>query len=244
MNGKLYIVGIGPGARGYMTLNALEAIKRAQWLVGYKFYIDLLGDLSKGKKIYTTSMGGELKRANFAVQKVKEGYEVTVLSSGDPSLYGLASLCLEVLEDIDFEIIPGISAAFAASAKLGCPISEDLLIISLSDLLIPRELILKRIQAANYGDFVTALYNPQSRKRRDLLPYTVDSFLKARGDLPVGIVKNCAREGETIEITTLSRIDYEKIDMFTILIIGNSKTYVKSGKMITPRGYLQKYENL
>lgn len=238
---RFFIVGTGPGDIKYMTVNAINALKSADWIVGYKVYLELLGDLLNGKMTFSTGMGAEIERVQFAIEKFKEGFTVSLVSGGDSSLYGLASLCLEMDQDIDFEIIPGISAVFASSAKLGSPVSEDLVILSLSDQLTPREVILKRIEAINIGDFVSAIYNPQSRKRTELLPYTVSKFLSERGDLPVGIVRNCTREEESIEITYLSKIDYNKIDMFTILIIGNSKTYIKNGKMITPRGYIEKY---
>lgn len=239
---RFFIVGTGPGDKNYMTMSSLEAIKLSHWVVGYKFYIDILGGLLEGKEIFASGMGNEIERVRFAINKFKEGYNVAVVSGGDSSLYGLASLCFELGDGIEFEVIPGISAVFAASAKLGSPITDDLLIISLSDQLTPREIILKRVDAANFGDLVAAIYNPSSKKRKDLLPYTVEKFLQVRGDLPVGIVKHCTRIGEKVEITRLSKIDYDEIDMFTILIVGNTKTYIKNGKMITPRGYLEKYE--
>lgn len=239
---SFFVVGIGPGNINYMTTNGLMAIKKSDWIIGYKVYIDLLGDLVEGKNIHSTGMGSEIERVKFAINKFERGHNVALVSGGDSSLYGLTSLCFELSDGIEFEVIPGISAAFAASAKLGSPITDDLLIISLSDQLTPRERILKRVDAANFGDLVVAIYNPSSKKRKDLLPYTVEKFLQVRGDLPVGIVKHCTRIGEKLEITKLSKIDYDEIDMFTVLIVGNTKTYIKNGKMITPRGYLEKYE--
>lgn len=238
---RFFVVGTGPGDLNYLTINAMEAIKSSDWIVGYKVYTDLLGDFLNGKEVFSTVMGKEIERVRFAIEKYKEGFTVSLVSGGDSSLYGLASLCLEMTDDIDIEIIPGISAVFAASAKLGSPISEDLAILSLSDQLTPREIILKRVDAINSGDFVSAIYNPQSRKRTELLPYTISRFMAVRGDLPVGIVRNCTRQEESVEISFLSKIDYDKIDMFTILIVGNTKTYIKNGKMITPRGYIEKY---
>lgn len=238
---RFFVVGTGPGDLNYLTINAMEAIKSSDWIVGYKVYTDLLGDFLNGKEVFSTVMGKEIERVRFAIEKYKEGFTVSLVSGGDSSLYGLASLCLEMADDIDIEIIPGISAVFAASAKLGSPVSEDLAILSLSDQLTPREIILKRVDAINSGDFVSAIYNPQSRKRTELLPYTISRFMAVRGDLPVGIVRNCTRQEESAEISFLSKIDYDKIDMFTILIVGNTKTYIKNGKMITPRGYIEKY---
>ncbi|MCX8085128.1 MAG: precorrin-3B C(17)-methyltransferase [Calditerrivibrio sp.] len=238
---RFFIVGTGPGDLRYLTPLALDAINLADWIVGYKLYLDLIKDIITNKQIYTTGMGSEIDRVKFAIEKYKDGLNVALISGGDSSLYGLASLCFELGDDVDFDVIPGISAAFAASAKLGAPITDDLVLLSLSDQLTPRETILKRIDAIILGDFVSAIYNPKSRKRTELLPYTIERFLQTRGDLPVGIVKNCTRQEEDIEVTYLSKIDYNKIDMFTILLVGNSKTYIKNHKMITPRGYLNKY---
>ncbi|MCA1926962.1 MAG: precorrin-3B C(17)-methyltransferase [Calditerrivibrio sp.] len=242
MKGKLFVVGTGPGDIGYMTKNAFDAIKISDYIVGYTVYVDLIKELICDKKIFSTGMGQEIDRVKFALEKVNEGYTVSIISGGDSSLYGLASLSLEISEEIDCEIIPGVTAAFAASAKLGSPITEDLVILSLSDQLTPRSTILKRIDAANQGDFVIAIYNPRSKRRKDLLPYAINTFMESRGDLPVGIVKECTRLGEVVKVTKLSMIDYDEIDMFTVLIVGNSKTYIKNGKMITPRGYMEKYE--
>jgi precorrin-3B C17-methyltransferase len=166
-----------------------------------------------------------------------------LVCGGDASLYSMASLVMELAENTnEIEIIPGITAALAASAKLGAPISDDLLIISMSDLLTPWELIKKRINAANLGDFVCGIYNPRSKKRINQLPYLLNKFYEERGNLICGYVKNCYRNNEKICITTIKEINLDDIDMNTIIITGNTKSFIKQGKMITPRGYTSKYQ--
>lgn len=235
---KLYVIGIGPGGREHMTLKAIETIKKSDIIVGYTPYIDYLGDLVKGKEIYSTGMKGEIERCKLAIKKVKEGKNTAIISTGDAGLYGMAGPILELKEDIEVEIIPGVTAAFSAASELGSPIMHDFASISLSDLLTPWEVIEKRIEKASEGDFVIAIYNPRSKGRKDHLEKAVEIMLKYKeGDTPVGIVKNSGRGNTEIILTTLVNISYEKVDMLSILIIGNSNTYVKDDQMITPRGY-------
>ncbi|MCF6462897.1 precorrin-3B C(17)-methyltransferase [Clostridium sp. Cult1] len=235
---KLYVIGIGPGGREHMTLKAIETIKKSDIIVGYTPYIDYLGDLVKGKEIYSTGMKGEIERCKLAIKKVKEGKNTAIISTGDAGLYGMAGPILELKEDIEVEIIPGVTAAFSAASELGSPIMHDFASISLSDLLTPWEVIEKRIEKAAEGDFVIAIYNPRSKGRKDHLEKAVEIMLKYKeGDTPVGIVKNSGRGNTEIILTTLVNISYEKVDMLSILIIGNSNTYVKDDQMITPRGY-------
>jgi precorrin-3B C17-methyltransferase len=237
----LYIVGTGPGEVECLTLEAYQILKKVDLIVGYHVYIELIAAHFSSKEFYRFNMGDEIERVRFAISRMKEGKEVAIVSGGDPSLYGLASLAYELMDDTEeILVLPGVTSALAASARLGAPISNDLIVVSLSDHLVPYELIKKRLMAANFGDLVVAIYNPRSRKRADHLK---DAFeiLGERGDLPIGVVKNCYRDNEEIWITKISEIDYEQIDMQTVLIVGNSKTYIKNGKMITPRGYLEKY---
>lgn len=235
---KLYVIGIGPGGREHMTLKAIETIKKSDIIVGYTPYIDYLGDLVKGKEIYSTGMKGEIERCKLAIKKVKEGKNTAIISTGDAGLYGMAGPILELKEDIEVEIIPGVTAAFSAASELGSPIMHDFASISLSDLLTPWEVIEKRIEKASEGDFVIAIYNPRSKGRKDHLEKAVEIMLKYKeGDTPVGVVKNSGRGNTEIILTTLVNISYEKVDMLSILIIGNSNTYVKDDQMITPRGY-------
>lgn len=235
---KLYVIGIGPGSREHMTLKAIESIKKSDVIVGYTPYIDYLGDLIEGKEIYSTGMTGEIKRCNFAISQVKEGKNTAIVSTGDAGLYGMAGPILELNDNIDVEIIPGVTAAFSAASEIGAPIMHDFTSISLSDRLTPWEVITKRVEKAAEGDFVIAIYNPRSKGRKDHLEEAVNIMLKhKRRDTPVGIVKNSGRPNTEIILTTLDNIPYEKVDMLSILIIGNNNTYVKNGQLVTPRGY-------
>ncbi len=235
---KLYVIGIGPGGREYMTLKAIEAIKRSDIIVGYTPYIDYLGNLVKDKEVFSTGMKGEIERCKLAIDKVRSGKNTAIISTGDAGLYGMAGPVLELKEEIEVEIIPGVTAAFSAASELGSPIMHDYASISLSDLLTPWEVIENRIEKAAEGDFVIAIYNPRSKGRKDHLEKAVDIILKYKSqETPVGIVKNSGRLNREIILTTLANIDYEKVDMLSILIIGNSNTYINDGYMITPRGY-------
>lgn len=235
---KLYVVGIGPGGKEHMTYRAVEVIKKSDVVVGYAPYIEYLGELTKGKELFSTGMKGEIERCKKAIEMVKAGKNTTIISTGDAGLYGMAGPVLELAKDIEIEIVPGVTAAFSAAAELGSPIMHDYASISLSDLLTPWEIILKRIEKAAEGDFVIAIYNPRSKGRKDHLKQAIDLILKHRkGGTPVGIVKNSGRKAREITVTTLENIDYEAIDMLTIVIVGNSKTYIDGKRIITPRGY-------
>ncbi|MGB9840532.1 precorrin-3B C(17)-methyltransferase [Thermovenabulum sp.] len=235
---KLYIVGIGSGNVKTMTIRALECIKSTRVVVGYHGYIELIKDLLKDKIVISSGMGQEVKRCRIAVEKVKEGYDTCIVSSGDAGLYGMAGLVLEIESCIDFEVVPGVSAAFLAASCLGAPLMDDMCTVSLSDHLTPWEVVKKRLVAAAQGDFVIALYNPRSILRPDNLERAVQLLLSYRDEnTPVGIVKNAGREGESVIITTLGNIKYEVVDMMTTLIVGNSRTYIKDNTIITPRGY-------
>lgn len=236
---KLYVIGIGPGGRKHMTLKAIKTIKKCDVIVGYTPYIEYLGDLTEGKQIYSTGMKGEIERCKLAIRKTKEGYNTAIISTGDAGVYGMAGPILELIDgEIEVEIVPGVTAAFSAASELGAPIMHDFVSISLSDLLTPWEVIEKRIVKAVEGDFVIAIYNPRSRKRKEHLERAVEIISKYKAkDTPVGIVRNSGRANREIILTSLQNIPYEKVDMLSILIIGNSNTYVKDNTMITPRGY-------
>jgi len=235
---KLYVVGIGPGGRENMTLKAVEVLRRCHVIVGYTPYIEYLGDLKDCKELYSTGMRGEIERCKVAVNMVREGKNTAIVSTGDAGLYGMAGPILEMADDIEVEIIPGVTAAFSAASELGSPIMHDYCSISLSDLMTPWEVIEKRIECASAGDFVITIYNPKSKSRVDHLKKAVSIMLKYKSpDTPVGIVKNSGRDGMEKHITILDDIDYDIIDMCCVLIVGNSKTYVKEGKIVTPRGY-------
>lgn len=241
--GKLFVVGNGPGDISLTSPKAKEAIEKADIVCGYEPYVEQIKALiPEGTDIFTNGMTGEMERVRKAVDECNNGRIVALVCGGDASLYSMASLAYELTNDVEtIEIIPGITSALSASAKLGAPVSDDLVLISMSDLLTPWELIKKRIDAINLGDFVCAVYNPRSRKRTNQLPYLVETFLKERGDLPCGWVKNCDRSNEESFVTTLSQLDFEQIDMKTVLIIGSKKTFIKDGKLVSPRGYTDKY---
>ncbi len=235
---KLYVVGIGPGGKDHMTFKAVETIKSSDVIVGYTPYINYLQGFLEGKEIYSTGMRKEIERCQYAIERVKEGKNTVIISTGDAGLYGMAGPILELAKDIDVEIIPGVTAAFSAAAELGSPIMHDYASISLSDLLTPWQVIENRIEKAAEGDFVVAIYNPRSKGRKDHLERAIEIIKKHRkGETPVGIVRNSGRDDGTISLTNLDHIDYEIVDMLSVLIIGNSNTFIRGKKIITPRGY-------
>lgn len=239
---KLYVVGFGPGGYEHMTVRAVEAIKSAQLVTGYTTYVEMLKEIFPDKTYLSTPMKKEVDRCRLAVEKAMEGIEVAMVSSGDSGIYGMAGIVLQVAEemqaDIDIEVIPGVTAASAAAAVLGAPLMHDTALISLSDLMTPLDLIMKRVDCAGQSDFVICLYNPKSKKRTEYVGMAADILLKYRSaDTPVGIVRHAGRSQETSCLTTLGELKSADIDMFSIVVIGNSQTYVKHGKMITPRGY-------
>lgn len=237
---KLYVVGLGPGGMEHMTFKAVKVIKSCRVVVGYTYYVDLVDELLDREKqqIISTGMRGEIERCELAIKSVQDGKDTCIISTGDAGLYGMAGPILELAEDIEVEVVPGVSSCFSAASVLGAPIMHDLATISLSDLLTPWEVIEKRIDTASSGDFVISIYNPRSKGRPEQIVRAVEIMLKYKSpDTPVGIVKHSGRDGQEMRITTLSEIDYEFIDMMTMVIVGNRKTYVKNGKMITPRGY-------
>jgi len=197
-------------------------------------------------KIIESKMGEEVERVKKAVQLARS-HIVSLVSGGDPSIYGMASLVAEYVYslglDIDFEVIPGVTALCSASPLLGCAVSGDHAVVSLSDLLTPWEIIEKRLRNALEGDFVVVIYNPSSRKRTDKLVKAIEIVLEIRGNVPIGVVKNATRSGEEVFITYPEDIirDPSKIDMHTILFVSNSETTILNGRMITPRGYSRKY---
>lgn len=238
--GKIYVVGIGPGNRENMTFRAYKAMEDSDILIGHKTYISLVEEMFPNKKMIKSAMKKEVERCEETLKLAEEGNVVSLISSGDPGIYGMAGIMLEtaVNSQIEVEIIPGITSANASASVVGAPIMHDSAMISLSNLLTDWELIKKRIALASEGDFVISLYNPKSHGRPTLINEAVEIMLKYKSkDTPVAIVRNTGREGENYDITTLENIfDYE-INMFSTVIIGNSKTFVKNGKMITPRGY-------
>ena len=246
--GKITVIGIGPGSLLDMTPRAREAISQAEVVAGYNTYIRLVEPLLADKKVIGTAMMQEIDRCRMAVEEAAQGQDTVVVSSGDSGVYGMAGLVLELVLQIPAAerpefggIIAGVSAVNAAASVLGAPLMHDFAVISLSNLLTPWELIRKRIRMAAEGDFVTALYNPKSKKRVQNIEEVREIMLKYRDPAtPVGIVTAASREGEQKVISTLQDFTQQEINMFSMVIIGNSQTYVKEGWMITPRGYENK----
>ncbi len=243
--GKLYVVGIGPGDPELLTLKAKRVLEESEFVLGHKTYVERIRHMVRGK-IIESKMGEEVERVKKAVQLARS-HIVSLVSGGDPSIYGMASLVAEYVYslglDIDFEVIPGVTALCSASPLLGCAVSGDHAVVSLSDLLTPWEIIEKRLRNALEGDFVVVIYNPSSRKRTDKLVKAMEIVLEIRGNVPIGVVKNATRSGEEVFITYPEDIirDPSKIDMHTILFVSNSETTILNGRMITPRGYSRKY---
>ncbi len=240
---KFYVIGIGPGAPEQMTVRAKEALKDADIIAGYGTYIDLVKPLFPEKEYLQNGMTGEVKRCQMALEKAKEGKTVAMISSGDSGIYGMAGLVLELAQglDLDIETVPGITAAASGASLLGAPLMHDFAVISLSDRLTEWNLIVKRLNNAAEADFIIVLYNPRSKGRPDHIAKARDIFLQHKAEsTPVGIVKNIGRDGETVILTTLGEMNIEDVDMFSTVFIGNRQTYIKDGKMITPRGYLEK----
>lgn len=236
----LYAVGLGAGGKSSMTPRAIDIIEKCDLVVGYSVYVDLIKNDFKNCSYYSTAMTKEIDRCAYAVKKAEEGLEVAVISSGDSGVYGMASLLFQLCrnKDIEIEVIPGITAAISGAAALGAPIAHDFAVISLSDLLTPYELIMKRIEACSMADMVIVIYNPSSKKRRDYLKNACDIMLKYRSEATIcGYVRNIGRKGESCFITTLAKLRDINTDMFTTVFIGSSRTLNIKGKMVTPRGY-------
>ena len=244
--GKVSVVGTGPGAVEFLTAQAVRAIEESDLVIGYRLYVRQISSLleGQGKEVIMSAMGSEIERCRFAAAEALKGKKVALVSGGDPGIYGMAGLMLQVAgegeEQLPVEIIPGITAAGVAAAVLGAPLMHDFAVISLSDLLTPWVLIDKRLRAAASADMVIVLYNPRSKSRKDLLARAARIIEEqVTGDPAVGLVRSAGREGQEIRQATLASLlnHLDFIDMATLVIIGNSNTYWQDGKMITPRGY-------
>ncbi|CUQ15543.1 precorrin-3B C(17)-methyltransferase [Clostridium baratii] len=235
--GKLYVIGIGPGGLDHMTLKAKEAIEKSDVIVGYTKYIDMIKPLIEGKEVFMTGMRGEEARCKEALRLSKDK-DVALVSTGDSGIYGMAGLILELREDEDVEVIPGLTASSAAGSVIGAPLMHDNCNISLSDLMTPYELIKKRVRMAADGDFIISLYNPRSKGRANYLRECIDIIREFRDDnTPVAVVRHALREGQEVKLFNIGNFDDTVVDMFSIVIVGNSQSYIKDGKFITPRGY-------
>ena len=230
MKGKIYCIGTGPGKEDLISERALKAIKESSVVAGYGVYTDLISHLLEDKEVIVTPMKQEALRCEMAVKKAEEGNIVSMISSGDAGVYGMAGLLIEV--------IPGISAVLAAAAKLGAPLTHDFAVISLSDLLTPWEKIEKRLKAASEAEFIIAIYNPSSKKRADYLRKACEIMAENINENTLcGYVRNCERDGEEKGILTFKELKDFQADMFTLIIIGNSTTKLIKNQLVTPRGY-------
>lgn len=241
--GKIYVAGIGPGSQQDITPAVEKAISLSDVVIGYKYYFSFIRSLTKEETACIDSgMRKERERAEMAFAYAEQGKTVCVISSGDAGIYGMAPLVWEMKREkespVEIEVLPGISAFQKAASLLGAPIGHDFCVISLSDLMTPWEKIEKRIEAAAAADFVTAVYNPKSEGRYWQLYRLKELFLKERaGTTPVGYVRQAGRPEQEVKLTVLADFNPEEVDMFTVLLIGNSQSYTWQEKMITPRGY-------
>ncbi len=245
---KIYTIGIGPGDKNQMTPQAVDAIIKSDVIVGYSHYFEYIGHLTEGKETINTGMKKERERAMAAFEEAAKGRTVAVISSGDSGVYGMAPLLWEMKDEIqsgvEIEVIPGISAMFAAAARMGAPLGHDFCAISMSDLLTPWNCIEKRIKAAAGADFVTAVYNPVSKGRFWQLMRFMEIFLQHRPpETRVCIARNVGRKDEHFRYVTLQTLDASMADMFSLIMVGNSQTRMIGERMVTPRGYYQAEKN-
>ena len=245
--GILKVVGIGPGAPDLMAPRALAALQEAEVIIGYKGYLDqAAASLNPAAEILSSTMMQEVDRCGRALDEACAGRNTALVCGGDPGIYAMAGLVFELAKSRNarrpIEIIPGIAALNACAAVLGAPLMHDFAAVSLSDLLTPWELIEKRLEAAASADFVTALYNPKSKKRTSQLAGAREIFLRHRvPETPVGLVTAASRDNESVELRTLADMLEAEIGMQSAVIIGNSQTFVWQNRMVTPRGYAGKY---
>ncbi|MHA1127917.1 MAG: precorrin-3B C(17)-methyltransferase, partial [Alphaproteobacteria bacterium] len=258
--GKLSIVGIGPGQHTWRTPEASMLIAQAEELVGYGLYIDILGPLAAGKTRSDFPLGGEEDRCRYALEQAGKGKNVALICSGDAGIYAMGALVFELLDRrpeamgvsdaarrVEVVSTPGVSALQGAAARAGAPLGHDFCAISLSDLLTPREDIIKRLHAAAEGDFVIAFYNPVSKRRRTLLAEARDILLQHRpADTPVMLASSLGRPEEFVRYRKLSELEVDEVDMLTVVLVGSSNSKLaelgEGPRMYTPRGYARKID--
>ncbi|AVM45876.1 precorrin-3B C(17)-methyltransferase [Victivallaceae bacterium BBE-744-WT-12] len=244
---KVFAVGIGPGSPELLTFQARRVLEQCTAVAGYRLYLDQIRELLDGKRLIPGAMRQEIARCREALEAALAGETVAVVSSGDAGVYGMAGLLLELTEleryrSVEIEVVPGITAALAAAALIGAPFMNDFAVLSLSDLMTPKELIQKRLYAVASCDMPAALYNPRSTRRHELLEEAVSVFRDAGGDLPCALIHDACRDKQRIELTTLGTFPFEHVWMTTIVIIGNSATIVRDGRFYCRRGYREKHE--
>ncbi|MFC4437217.1 MULTISPECIES: precorrin-3B C(17)-methyltransferase [Natrialbaceae] len=254
--GQLTAVGLGPGHPEGMTERAKTALLEADHIVGYTTYIELIPDeiTEQADEIYDTPMCGEVSRTEESIDRTLAGNDVAIVGSGDPNVYALAGLALEILESkgatasmVEFDVVPGVPAAQSCAARLGAPLVNDTVSVSLSDHLVPMPEIESRLHSVASENFTITVYNPWSRKRRENFQKCCEILLTHRdADTPVGIVHGAGREDEQVMITELGELEElgesEIIDMTTTIVVGTEDTYVWDDRMVTPRGYETKYD--
>ena len=238
---KLYVVGFGAGSREGMTIEAEKAIVSSDLIVGYTVYVDILKAYFPEKNFAATPMKHERDRVIFALEEASHGKTVSIVCSGDSTVYAMAGLTYELSEkypEVEIEVISGVTAALSGGAVLGAPLTHDFAVISLSDLMTPWEKIERRLECAAMADFVIVLYNPSSKKRADYLYKACEIVLRHKSENTIcGYVKNIGRQAQQCRIMTLSELKTTIVDMFTTVYIGNADTKLINGKMVTPRGY-------
>ena len=241
MPNVVFVVGLGPGDPRFLTAQAQSALTQAEVLCGYTVYLDLVRPYFPDKLYYSTGMTKEIDRCRWALETARSGRAVALVCSGDAGVYGMASPLLELAEhfpDVTVEVVPGLTAALSGGAVLGAPLAHDFCVLSLSDRLTPWEVIERRLAAAAMGDFCIALYNPSSKKRTDHLRRACDILLEiVPPETVCGLVRSIGREGESCTLTTLGELRDTQVDMLTTVFVGNSRTRVMDGRMVTPRGY-------
>ena len=244
--GLIHVVGTGPGSLQNITPEAVQCLQESDIIIGYSTYLDLITPYLEGKKVISSSMMQEVQRCTAAFEEAEAGATVSLVSGGDPGIYAMAGLIFEIAKErnstVEINVVAGIAALNSCAARLGAPLMHDFAAISLSDLLTPWEVIVRRLDAAAAADFVIILYNPKSKKRTQHIVTAREILLKYRSaDTPVGIVTAATRDNEEITVTTLGEMLDQEINMQSSVLIGNSATFVWNGKIITPRGYRDKY---
>jgi len=258
--GRLSVVGIGPGQSAWRTPEVSRLVAEAEELVGYSLYIDLLGPLAAGKPRADFPLGGEEARCRYALEEAAKGKNVALVCSGDAGIYAMGALVFELLDRpegqmgvsdaarrVEVVCSPGVSALQGAAARAGAPLGHDFCTISLSDLLTPRDDILRRLKAAAEGDFVIAFYNPVSKTRRTLLVEARDILLEHRpADTPVMLASNLGRPEEYVRYRRLDELEVDEVDMLTVVLVGSSNTRLaqlgEGPRMFTPRGYARRID--
>jgi precorrin-3B C17-methyltransferase len=247
-------VGLGSAGPQGITLSAKQALSEASIVLGYKLYLEEAKAFVKPEaQLEASPMTAEIARAKKALSLAGQGKSVVMVSGGDPGVYAMAGAIFEVAaaqklplgskaNHYEITVITGTPALTAAAALLGAPLTHDFCAISLSDRLTPWPTIEKRLDLASQADFVISIYNPKSRGRAWQLGRAAEILLtNLPPKTPVGLASRLGRPGQALTLTTLDNLAQAEIDMQTIAIVGNKSTFVYQGRMITPRGYVEKY---